>query len=98
VRLERKKSAVLQQQLKPGGHEVTGIALILSINISAILMSSSDSCEMQALKREMRYVTPSVFNYSFAVNNYRALYYVISNKKYRQMQFVVAGSLQDVFF
>lgn len=45
----------------------------------------------------MRYVTPPVFNYSFAVNNYQALYYIISNKKYRQMQFVVAGSLQDVF-
>jgi hypothetical protein len=48
-------------------------------------------------QREMRYVTPSVFNYSFAVNNYRALYYVIFYKKYRQMQFVDAGSLQDVF-
>lgn len=45
----------------------------------------------------MRYVTPPVFNYSFAVNNYRALYYIIFNKKYRQMQFVDAGSLQDVF-
>jgi hypothetical protein len=45
----------------------------------------------------MRYVTPPVFNHSFAVNNYRALYYVIFNKKYRQMQFVDAGSLQDVF-
>lgn len=44
----------------------------------------------------MRYITPPVFNYSFAVNNYRALYYVIFNKKYRQMQFVDAGSLQDV--
>lgn len=46
---------------------------------------------------EMRYVTPLVFNHSFAVSNYQVLYYVTFNKKYRQMQFVDAGSLQDVF-
>lgn len=45
--------------------------------------------EMQALCiRKMRYVTPLLFNYSFAVNNYRSMLHN-DGIKYRQMQFVV---------
>jgi hypothetical protein len=57
----------------------------------ALMSSSNSSREMQALhsKAKMRYVTPLVFNYSFAVNNYRSMLRNAS-EKYRQMQFVVA--------
>jgi hypothetical protein len=55
---------------------------MFTINMSIGLMSFFAMQALRSIREEMRYATPLVFNYSFAVNNYRSM--LLRNFEYKK--------------